>query len=354
MPRATAGHGLSPRQRLLRTAGRTLADGGFTEVRSEPFAAADEAGSLLFPPDDERRPALTVANPLSDDEPNLRTTLLPSLFRAALRNVGRGFTDIALFESGVVFRPRPGASASAPILATDRGPTPEELASLEAALPGQPLLVAGVLAGNREAPGWWGPGRAAGWADAIEAARSVAAAAHLEFEVRAAQVPPWHPGRCAALHVRVTVDGAEREWLAGYAGELHPRVVSNYGLPSRACAFELDFGVLTAAAEAAGPVRAPALPSYPLATQDVAVAVPETVPSSDVTSALAAGAGELLEDLRLFDVYTGAQLAAGQKSLAYTLRFRAPDRTLTAEETTEARNAAVAEAARRTGAVLRS
>jgi phenylalanyl-tRNA synthetase beta chain len=150
------------------------------------------------------------------------------------------------------------------------------------------------------------------------------------------------------------VDGAGHEWLAGYAGELHPRVLSNFGLPPRACAFELDFGVLAAAAEAAGPVRAPALSSYPLATQDVAVVVPETVPSSDVTSALAAGAGELLEDLRLFDVYTGAQLTAGQKSLAYTLRFRAPDRTLTVEETTEARNAAVAEAARRTGAVLRS
>jgi phenylalanyl-tRNA synthetase beta chain len=354
MPRAAAGHGLTAGQRLLRAAGRTLADDGFTEVRSEPFAAVGDADSLLLPAEDERRPALTVANPLSDDEPDLRTTLLPSLFRVALRNIGRGFTDIALFETGLAFRPRPGASASAPILATDRGPTTDELASLEAALPDQPLLVAGVLAGNREAPGWWGPGRAAGWADAIEAARSLAAVCHVKFDVRAAQVPPWHPGRCAALYVRVTVEGAGHKWLAGYAGELHPRVLSNFGLPPRACAFELDFGVLAAAAEAAGPVRAPALSSYPLATQDVAVVVPETVPSSDVTSALAAGAGELLEDLRLFDVYTGAQLTAGQKSLAYTPRFRAPDRTLTVEETTEARNAAVAEAARRTGAVLRS
>ncbi|HEY1700173.1 MAG TPA: phenylalanine--tRNA ligase subunit beta [Trebonia sp.] len=354
MPRATGGRGLTARQRLIRAVGRTLAGAGYTESRVEPFAPATDADDLVLPPEDERRPAVVMANALSDGEPHLRTTLLPGLFRAAVRNIGLGFGDLALFESGVVFRPRPGASASAPILATDRGPTTDELASLEAALPDQPLLVAGVLAGNREAPGWWGPGRSASWADAIEAARSVAAAAHLEFEVRAAQAPPWHPGRCAALYVRVTVDGAGHEWLAGYAGELHPRVISNYGLPSRACAFELDFGVLTAAAEAAGPVRAPALSSYPLATQDVAVVVPETVPSSDVTSALAAGAGELLEGLRLFDVYTGAQLTAGQKSLAYTLRFRAPDRTLTAEETTQARNAAVAEAARRTGAVLRS
>lgn len=145
-----------------------------------------------------------------------------------------------------------------------------------------------------------------------------------------------------------------QEWLAGYAGELHPRVIAAYGLPPRSCAFELDFGVLAAAAEAAGPVRGPALPSYPLATQDVAVVVPESVPAADVAAALRAGAGELLEDVRLFDVYTGAQLGEGQKSLAYTLRFRAADRTLTAAETTAARDAAVAEAADRLGAVLRS
>ncbi|MGH3168137.1 MAG: phenylalanine--tRNA ligase subunit beta, partial [Trebonia sp.] len=144
------------------------------------------------------------------------------------------------------------------------------------------------------------------------------------------------------------------EWLAGHAGELHPRVVAAYGLPPRTCAFEVDFGALTAAAEAAGTVRGPVLSAYPLATQDVALVVPDSVPAAEVASALATGAGDLLEDVRLFDVYTGAQLSSGEKSLAYTLRFRAPDRTLTAAQTTRARDAAVAEAARRVGAVLRS
>jgi phenylalanyl-tRNA synthetase beta chain len=354
MPRALAGHGLTQQQRLIRAIGRALGGAGFTEVSVEPFASATEADSLLLPPEDERRPVLAIANPLSDDAPNLRTTLLPGLFRTAVKNIGRGFTDIALFESGLVFRPRPGAPATAPILGTDRGPSVEELASLQAPLPDQPRLISGVLVGDRELPGWWGPGRAAGWADAVEAARAVAATCHLTADVRAAQAPPWHPGRCAALYVRAVSGGTEHEWLAGYAGELHPRVIATYGLPARACAFELDFGVLAAAAEAAGPVRGPALPSYPLATQDVALVVPESVPAADVTAALRAGAGELLEDLRLFDVYTGSQLPAGQKSLAYTLRFRAADRTLTAAETTEARDAAVAEAAGRLGAVLRS
>ena len=350
-PRATAGQGLSERQKALRAVARTLAAAGFVEVHSDPFAPADEADRLMLAAQDPRRPAVKVANPLSEDQPQLRTTLLPGLFRTLVRNIGRGFPDTALFETGQVFLPRPGSPGIAPILATDRGPTEAELATLAAALPDQPPRVAGVLAGNRELPGWWGPGRTAAWADAIEAARSVGAVSHLAFDVRAAAEAPWHPGRCAALYVRGSSGG---EWLAGHAGELHPRVTAAYGLPPRTSAFELDFAVLSAAAAAAEPVRGPALSAYPLATQDVALVVAQEVPAAEVAAALRDGAGELLEDLRLFDVYTGAQLAEGRKSLAYTLRLRAPDRTLTAAEATAARDAAVSEAARRTGAVLRA
>jgi phenylalanyl-tRNA synthetase beta chain len=353
-PRAPAGQGLTERQKSQRAIARTLGAAGFVEVHSDPFAPATEADSLMLAPEDPRRPAVKVANPLSEDQPQLRTTLLPGLFRTLVRNIGRGFPDTDLFEAGQVFLPRPGSPGVAPILATDRGPTEAELAALAAALPDQPLRVAGVLTGNRELPGWWGPGRAATWSDAIEAARSVGAVCHLSLDVRAAAEAPWHPGRCAALYVPASGDGGqEREWLAGHAGELHPRVIAAYGLPPRTSAFELDFAVLAAAAAAAGPVRGPALPAYPLATQDVALVVADEVPAAEVVAALTAGAGELLEDVRLFDVYTGAQLGEGRKSLAYTLRLRAPDRTLTAAEATAARDAAVAEAARRTGAVLR-
>jgi phenylalanyl-tRNA synthetase beta chain len=355
-PRATAGQGLSERQRALRAVARTLAGAGLIEVHSDPFAPGGEADSLMLGADDRRRPAVKIANPLSEDQPQLRTTLLPGLFRTLVRNIGRGFPDTALFETGLVFLPRPGAPGVAPILATDRGPTEAELATLAAALPDQPDRVAGVLAGNRELPGWWGQGRAQTWADAIEAARRAGAVMHLTFEVKTAAAAPWHPGRCAALYLRVTDSGGgqEHEWLAGHAGELHPRVIAAYGLPPRTSAFELDFAAMSAAAAAAAPVHGPALPAYPPATQDVALVVPAEVPAADVAAALTAGAGGLLEDVRLFDVYTGAQLGEGRKSLAYTLRLRAPDRTLTAAEATAARDAAVAEAALRTGAVLRA
>jgi phenylalanyl-tRNA synthetase beta chain len=364
MPRAIAGRGLTPRQRLRRSAGRTLAEAGFVEVLSSPFGPRSDADLLGLPADDSRRPAVAVANPLSEDEPLLRTTVLPGLFRVLARNVGRGFADTALFEIGQVFRPRPGAPASAPILPVDRGPTQAELASLEAALPDQPLRLGAVLTGARELDGWWGKGRAASWADAIEAARAVGRICRVPFEVRADAYAPWHPGRCAAIYAQVpsadTVPNAEtgadgsRELLAGHAGELHPRVVQAFGLPARTCALELDLSVLFAAAAAVGAVQAPQLSGYPLATQDVALLVDAAVPAAEVEAALVAGAPrELLEGVRLFDVYTGAQVGQDRKSLAYTLRFRAPDRTLTAAEATAARDAAVAEASRRTGAVLR-
>jgi len=368
MPRALAGRGLTLRQRLRRSVGRTLAESGYVEVLSAPFASRSGAGWLGLPPEDLRRPAVVVANPLSEDEPLLRTTLLPGLFRVLARNIGRGFADTALFEIGLIFRPRPGAAPAAPILGVDRGPTVAELATLEAALPDQPQHLAAVLTGAHELDGWWGPGRAWSWTDAIEAARAVGRICRVPLDIRADKYAPWHPGRCAAIYVRVDGqpgngqpgneqprDGQAREWLAGHAGELHPRVIKDFGLPDRTCAMELDLSVLFAAAETVGAVQAPQLSAYPLAIQDVALIVDAAVPAADVEAALVAGApADLLESVRLFDVYTGAQIGEDRKSLAYTLRFRAPDRTLTAAEAADARDAAVAEAERRVGAVLRS
>ncbi|WP_030173694.1 phenylalanine--tRNA ligase subunit beta [Spirillospora albida] len=340
-PRPAAGQGLTAAQRLRRRVGRALAGAGYTEVLAFPFVAAKDWDDLQLPAGDARRTTLRLANPLSEDEPLLRTTLLPGLLRALAHNVGRGFGDAALFEMGVVFRPRPDAPARAPRLAVDRGPTAEEVASVDAALPDQPHRVAVVLSGDRERSSWWGAGRPALWADAVEAARTVAAEVGVELTVKQDRHAPWHPGRCAALYVGDT--------LVGHAGELHPRVTKAYGLPARSCAMELELRRL---GEPVTP-RAPHVSTYPVATQDVALVVDTAVPAAEVEAALRDGAGALLEAVRLFDVYTGEQIGEGRKSLAYALRFRAPDRTLTAEEASQARDAAVAVASERTGAVLR-
>ncbi|MGP4110882.1 phenylalanine--tRNA ligase subunit beta [Streptomyces sp. 4N509B] len=346
LPRPPAGRGLTDRQRLHRRVGRALAGAGYVEALNYPFLSRPALDALGLPKDDPRRRMVLLANPLSEEEPGLRTTLLPGLLQALRRNDRRGNHDLALFETGLVFRPTGQEPAAGRPSVTGR-PTDAEIAQLDAALPAQPRRVAVALAGERERAGWWGGGRAAGWADAVEAARVVAREARVELVIESDQHAPWHPGRCAAL--LVDLDG-ERT-LVGHAGELHPRVVTAMGLPPRSCAMEMDLDLLLRAGQ--GPLAAPAVSTFPVATQDVALVVDAGVPAAAVEAALRAGAGELLESLRLFDVFTGEQLGEGRKSLAYALRFRAADRTLTAEEATAARDAAVAEATARTGAALR-
>ncbi|MFI6579741.1 phenylalanine--tRNA ligase subunit beta [Embleya sp. NPDC050493] len=349
LPQVPAGRGLTVDQRRRRRIGRGLAGAGYTEVLDYPFVGQGAFDDLGLAEDDARRRTVVLVNPISEEEPALRTTLLPGLLGTLRRNLGRGNGDLALFESGVVFLPN-ASTPRAPQLAVDRRPTDEELASLAAALPDQPQRVAVVLAGEREHSGWWGKGRPQNWADAIEAARVVADAVGVELTVRQDQYEPWHPGRCAALVVTAP-DGTER--VVGHAGELHPRVLKTLHLPERVSAMELDLDLLTADLEGEHLPQTGHISSYPVATQDVALVVDASVPAATVEAALIEGAGALLESVRLFDVYTGAQVAEGHKSLAYALRFRAPDRTLTVEEATAARDAAVALAAERTGAVLR-
>jgi phenylalanyl-tRNA synthetase beta chain len=342
LPAAPAGRGLTRPQLRRRSVARALAGAGYVEVLSYPFLGEKDLDALNLDAEDARRRTLRLANPISESEPLLRTTLLPGLLAALRRNVGRGSVDVALFELGRVFRPRPDAPP-APRPPLDRRATEAELAATEAALPAQPRRLAVALAGARQAAGWWGPGRPADWADAIEAAQVAARAAGADLTVRPDAHAPWHPGRCGMLTVGDT--------LVGHGGELHPRVVGALGLPPRTCALELDLDVLIAHGK--DTMAGAALSGFPPATQDVALVVDAGVTAADVQAALQAGAGDLLESIRLFDVYAGEQIGAGKRSLAFALRFRAPDRTLTVEEATAARDAAVAAATAATGAVLR-
>ncbi|CUR54149.1 Phenylalanyl-tRNA synthetase beta chain [metagenome] len=341
LPPAPAGRGYSTDQRLRRRVGVTMAGAGFTEIISYPFVGDGDWDRLSLPADDSRRKTLRVANPLNAEEPQLTTTLLPGILRALSRNVGRANVDSALFEHSLVFLPT--GNEAAPILGVDRRPTQDEWASIEKAVPHQPLHLAVAIAGRRELDGWWGKGRDGSWADAVGAVRTAAASLGVKVEVSAASVAPWHPGRCAEFSV-----GESR---IGYAGELHPKVCAAYGLPPRSAAAEIDLEQLMQHATAITP--GPRFSSYPVAKEDVALVVDLAVASADVEAALREGAGELLESIRLFDVYTGDQVGEGKKSLAFALRFRAPDRTLKEGEAAAARDSAVRLAAERTGATQR-
>lgn len=341
LPAAPAGRGLTAVQKRRRAVGTSLAMSGFVEVLPTPFLPAGVFDQWGLSVDDPRRCTTAVLNPLEADRPDLATTLLPALLEALSRNVSRGFGDVALFSIAQVVQPTERTRA-VELIPTDRRPTDEEIAHLDVSLPHQPVYVGAVLTGLREPRGPWGAGRPVEAADAMEAARVIARACGVEVAMRAAQHLPWHPGRCAEVLVGGTV--------VGHAGELHPAVVERCGLPKGTCAVELDLDAVPITES----LPAPRVSPFPAVFQDLSIVIDAGVPAQDVIDAVRDGAGELLEDVSLFDVYTGPQVGAGRKSLTLALRFRAADRTLTEDEASAARDAALAAAADRVGAVLRS
>ncbi|MCP9272551.1 phenylalanine--tRNA ligase subunit beta [Mycolicibacterium arenosum] len=341
LPSAPPGRGLSAAQKRRRAIGKSLALNGYVEILPTPFLPAGVFDTWGLSADDPRRATMSVLNPLEADRPQLASTLLPGLLESLVRNISRGAPDTALFGIEQVVQATPQTAAIDPI-PVDRRPTEAEIAAIDAALPRQPLHVGVVLAGRREPAGPWGPGRAADAVDAFEAVRIIARACSVEVTLRAAQHLPWHPGRCAEVLVGDVV--------VGYAGQLHPAVIERGGLPKGTCAVELDLD----AVPLTEPLPLPAVSPFPAVFQDVSLIVDDGVAAQAVVDAVREGAGELLEDVRLFDVYTGPQIGEGRKSLTLALRFRAPDRTLTEDEASAARDAAVAAAAARVDAAQRT
>jgi phenylalanyl-tRNA synthetase beta chain len=342
LPQAPAGRGLDPAQKRRRAIGKSLALGGYVEILPTPFLPAGVFDQWGLPADDARRRTTQVLNPLESDRPRLATTLLPALLEALGRNVSRGTVDVALYAIAQVVEPTVDTRAVERI-PTERRPTDDEIATLDASLPRQPQHVGVVLAGLREPAGPWGPGRPVEAADAFEAVRVIGRAAGAELTLRAAHYLPWHPGRCAEV---VIGNGA----VVGHAGQLHPAVVERSGLPKGTCAVELDLDAIPITEALPAPVVSP----FPAVFQDVSLIVGEDVAASLVVDAVRDGAGELLEEVRLFDVYTGPQIGDGRKSVTLALRFRAGDRTLTEDEASAARDAAVKTAADRVGAIQRA
>ncbi|MGK2349360.1 phenylalanine--tRNA ligase subunit beta [Actinomyces sp. W5033] len=353
VPTAPAGTGLSVRQRARREVVRALTGAGLTQVLSYPFVG-DVHERLEIPASDPRRRALRLANPLQDEAPLMRTSVIDSLVDTARRNVSRGLEDVAVYEVGAVTLPE--GTVPAPVPGTLRRPTEEEVRGLEAGIPYQPAHVGVVLVGARERPGVLGTGRAWDWADAVEIVRTVAAALGVAVEVRSPEQPcaPWHPGRTAEIRLKAVRRG--KELVAGevvaHAGELHPRVARGLGLPARACAAEIDLEPLLAAVEEAGVLQVSPVLTFPPAKEDVALVVDEAVPACQVEAVVRQAAGDLVEEVRLFDVFRGEQIGEGRKSLTFSLRLRA-GRTLTAEETAGVRKRIVKQASKRLGAELR-
>lgn len=339
--------------RTRREVSDTLAEAGLTEVMTYPFLG-NEHDLMGLPADDPRRDTVKLANPLADDAPALRSSLLDTLLNTASRNVSRGNQRVAIFELDQV------ASAHGVVLAAIPGveekPSDEVMQALRAGVPKQPWHVAAVLVGNAVEASPHDAARVWDWADAIELANRVAVSQGLTVRPEALGVggqatvaAPFHPGRVAQIRVGAQTGGK----VLGYAGELHPKVCQNFGLPPRTCAFELDLDAI----EKARPKEAFQLhpvSTFPVAKEDLAFVVNQDVPALKVYNAIAKAGEGLVEELRLFDVFENTeQLGEDRKSLAFALRLRAADHTLTPEEIKEIRQRIIKKVEKTCQATLR-
>ena len=314
LPGATGG-GLTDAQRLRRQAREVLAGMGVTEVQTYPFLSQAALERLGLPADDPRRETLRLANPLSEEAPELRTTLLCGLAEVAGRNLARGLDGVAVYELGAVFLPNPK----------------EEL-------PAEPLTLGVLLAGQAPAGRHDDPRRPFDFADAKGVVEGLVAALGIPGAgFRAAEPPPYHPGRCAAVLLE--------DRPVGVLGQLHPRVAAACELPAAAFAVELELGPLLAAVPRMRPAATPS--PYPELSFDVAFLVPPGVPASDLEDVLREAGGELLARLTLFDAYQGPSLPPGHRNLAYRVALQAADRTLTDADGAATRDRMAALAAER-------
>jgi phenylalanyl-tRNA synthetase beta chain len=321
LPGATGGL-LTDTQRLRRQAREVLAGMGVTEVQTSPFLSQADLDRLGLPAGDPRRSTLRVANPLSEEEPELRTTLLPGLAEVARRNLAKGLDGVAVHELGAVFLPNPDQE-----------------------LPDEPRTLGILLAGQAPAGRHDDPRRPFDFADVKGVVEGLVAALGVPGAGFRAEEPlPYHPGRCAALLL-----GDEP---VGVLGQLHPRVAAACELPAAAFAAELELDALLAAVPRMRPAATPS--PYPELSFDVAFLVPPGATAAELEAVLREAGGELLARLALFDAYQGPPLPAGHRNLAYRVALQAGDRTLTDADGAAVRDRMAALAAERLQAVLRT
>ena len=325
---------LEPAQRLRRRAEDALVGVGISEILGWSFASPDLLDKLSIPPDDPRTRVVRLANPMSEDQSVLRTSLLGPLLDNVERNRARGNEDVRLWQYGAIYLARDPADGN--------GARPPAVPGLDR-LPTERQHLAALLTGHLRPPTWREsePARADFFA-AKGVLEAVMTALRVQWEVEPSREPFLHPGRSA----RVLAGGEPAGWL----GELHPAVAARWDV-EQAAGFEVDFSVL--AEQAALTPDYEDLTSFPVVRQDMAIVVPDGVSAAQVVAVVRKAGGALLRRAEVFDVYRGAQVGEGSASLALRLEFRAPDRTLTDEEAAERRETIVAALSEQLGARLR-
>jgi phenylalanyl-tRNA synthetase beta chain len=296
---------------VRRFAEDAMAGRGLYEIVGWSFTEPGLLDRLLLPKSHPLRSVVAIENPLSEDLSILRPTLAGSLLDAARHNLAHGASEIAIFESGTVYR-------------ADDGPTGAD----------EHLALGVLLSGALTPRSWRGERVEADFYSAKALLEGLLEGLHVDWSVAAAEPERWpflHPGRTAVV--------LAAEETLGFIGELHPLVAAAWDLP-RSAAFAIDLGKLASATPEA--VLFAPFGAYPELRQDIAVTLPDEVSAARLLDAVRSAAGATLGEARVFDVYSGEQVGAGRRSLAVALSFRSREGTLTDEDVAPLREKIVA------------
>lgn len=292
----------SAKQTFIDKVKASLSSQGLYETISFALTNEETFNKLNIPQDSPLRKAVPIMNPLSDEYPLVRTTLLSSIFDNLARNLARKNDDVALFEVGSVFFPK-----ALPVTE----------------LPDEVVKIAGAITGRRNAQGWNQTNDMVDFYDAKGIIEELLANLRVtRYTVETGTHYAMHPGKTALFK-------KGRDVIAT-VGEIHPAVLSAYGITKPVYIFELD--ATTVMKYMAKDLKYKALPKYPATSRDLAMLVDVDVNAADIEKAMTKAAGQNLTQITLFDVYTGKQVEEGKKSLAFSLTFQSNDKTLTDAE----------------------
>lgn len=289
---------LSERKQMTKTIAHTLANNGLSEMITFSFMHKDSLAKLMIPEGDARYKAVQILNPISEEYPVMRTTLVPSILDAAVHNRAQKNHDIWAFETAAVY---------------------EEAADKDS-LPTERYMAAGFMTGRADEAQWSVAARQTDFYDVKGVVEAVLAALRVEnYTLTTTDEPYYHPGVSAAYEV----DGVTIATL----GELHPQVAKNYDLEGKCYLFEINISALLETVRSQ--LQYTPISKFPGITRDLAIVAPKSVSAETIQQIILANGGDKLESAYVFDVYEGEHIAEGFRSLAYTIGFRSTEGTLT-------------------------
>lgn len=321
LPKAPSGFGLTKRQQVKRQIGQIVSATGAHEVLTYPFMSISDLANCQIQAKDERHKVVKLFNPLSDEKPLLRTFLIPGLLEVVSRNLSRGSVSFLIFEIGEVFFDHKDSKTINKI-GVGFPPKNRTLKEMDSALPIEKTQIALLAVGEAVNTGWWGDGLPQSAGSIGQIVKTIFDQLAIDIVLKDKTAYPWHPGRSVEIHAG--------EQFLGHFGQLHPSVVSRYGINQEVFGFEMSLVKIFELSSQDR--RYKSIRKMPHAVEDLALVVDEEQNAKEIQDAIKRAGGGVMESVNLFDTFTGPQIGVGKKSLTFRMLLRAEDRTLTSED----------------------